>query len=463
VAIPQHVFREYDVRGRAADEITPELARLLGYVFGRRLRAAGRGQALVGRDNRRSSPALAAAVAEGLTAAGCDVVDLGLCVTPAFYFAREHLGCDAGVMVTASHNPGDENGFKLALGRGTLYGEEIAALGREVAALAAAGGLPEERPGRVTSADVGAAYLDAIVERVRLARPRRVVCDCGDGTASLFAPALLRRLGCEVVPLYCGNDPDFPHHHPDPARAENLRDLIARVRSERADLGLAFDGDGDRLGAVDGEGRILWGDQLMMLFWREILTRHPGAEALIEVKCSQALVEEVERLGGRPFFHRTGHSYIKATLYARNLLFAGEMSGHLFFHDEYYGFDDALYAGARLLRLVAAAGRSLAELAAELPHYPSTPEVRASCPDGAKFAVVAAVRDHFAARLPVVDVDGARILFPDGWGLVRASNTQPALVLRCEARSPEALRRICDEVASALARHPEVGPVDWGI
>jgi phosphomannomutase/phosphoglucomutase len=279
------------------------------------------------------------------------------------------------------------------------------------------------------------------------------------GTA--LRPTLLRRLGCEVEELYCGNDPDFPHHHPDPARPENLQDLIAAVRKVEADVGLAFDGDGDRLGAVAGDGSILWGDTLMMLFWREILPRHPGAEVLVEVKCSQALYEEAERLGGRPFFHRTGHSYIKATLYERNLLFAGEMSGHLFFHDDYYGYDDALFAAARLLRLVASATSPLAALAAELPHYPATPEVRVSCSDTEKFRIVDAVRTEFAQRLPVVEVDGARILFPEGWGLVRASNTQPALVLRCEGRTEAALRAICGEVEAALARYPAVGAVDW--
>ena len=457
MAVPLHVFREYDIRGRADGEITPEFARLLGLAFGRQ---AGGGSVVLGRDNRRSSPALAAAAADGLRAAGCDVVDIGLCVTPCFYFAREHLGVKPGMMVTASHNPGDENGFKLALGRSTLYGEEIAALGRAMAA----GPAPASTPGGLRQIDLGAAYLDAIAERVRLARPLKVVCDCGDGTASLFAPKLLRRLGCEVTELFCGNDPDFPHHHPDPARPENLRDLIATVRRTGADLGLGFDGDGDRLGAVADDGGILWGDTLMMLFWREILPAHPGAEVLVEVKCSQALYDEAARLGGRPFFHRTGHSYIKATLYGRNLLFAGEMSGHLFFHDEYFGYDDALYAGARLLRLLAGAGgRPLSALARELPHYAATPEVRVTCADAEKFRIVDALRADFAARLPVVDVDGARVLFPEGWGLVRASNTQPALVLRCEGRTQSALHTICDAMGTALARYPEVGAIDWGI
>ena len=449
-----HVFREYDIRGKADREIMPEFAHRLGLVFGQRV---GRRAVILGHDNRRSSPALAAAACEGLRAAGCDVIDIGLCVTPCFYFAREHLGVQPGMMVTASHNPGDENGFKIALGRSTMYGDEIAALGRAMAAAPA----PTAEAGSVRQMDLSAAYLDAITSRVRLARPLKVVCDCGDGTASLFAPKLLRGLGCEVEELYCGNDPDFPHHHPDPSRPENLRDLIATVRQKGADIGVAFDGDGDRLGAVAGDGTILWGDTLMMLFWREILPQHQGAEVLVEVKCSQALFEEAARLGGRPFFHRTGHSYIKATLYERNLLFAGEMSGHLFFHDEYFGYDDALYAAARLLRLVAAAGRDLAGLAAELPHYPVTPEVRVACPDAEKFRVVDAMRAAFAEHFQVVDVDGARILFPGGWGLVRASNTQPALVLRCEGRTESALGDICAEIQTALARYPAVGAVDW--
>jgi phosphomannomutase/phosphoglucomutase len=460
VDVPLHVFREYDVRGNAERELTSDLARLLGRAFGELARARGCREVAVGRDNRLSSPRLRDAVVRGVGQAGLGVVDLGEVITPAFYFARVHYGLDAGVMITASHNPGDENGFKLALGPGTLYGEDVAALGRRVAELAASEP-PPEAPGPVRAVDPREAYVAAIVERVSLNRPLRVAVDCGNGTASDLAPEVLRRLGCQVVPLFCVSDPRFPNHHPDPVRPENLRQLIAAVREQGCDLGLGVDGDGDRLGAVADDGRILWGDQLMILFWREILPRRPGATALVEVKCSQALVDEVERLGGRPRFHRTGHSYIKASLHASGAPFAGEMSGHLFFADEWFGFDDALYAGARLCRLVAASGQPLSALADSLPRYEATPEVRVACPDDRKFDVVAALRDRLGRRHPVVDVDGARVLFPDGWGLVRASNTQPALVARCEARTPEALRAICAEMERELSAFPEVGAVRW--
>lgn len=466
IEVPLHVFREYDVRGDAERELTSELARLLGRAFGELARQHGCAEAVVGRDNRLSSPRLRDAVVQGLAEAGLAVVDLGQVITPTFYFARVHYGIDAGVMITASHNPGDENGFKLALGRGTLYGEDIAALGRRVAELAGAAPMTASQPATapplaLRHIDPRPDYIDAIASRIRLARPLKVAVDCGNGTASDVAPEVLRRLGCQVVPLFCESDPRFPNHHPDPVRPENLRQLIATVREQGCDLGLGVDGDGDRIGAVTDDGRILWGDQLMILFWREILPRYPGATALIEVKCSQALVDEVERLGGRPRFHRTGHSYIKASLYADGAPFAGEMSGHLFFADEWFGFDDALYAGARLCRLVAAADQPLSALAATLPAYESTPEVRVPCPDDRKLAVVAEIQRRFAARRPVVDVDGVRVLFPDGWGLVRASNTQPVLVARCESRTAAGLRAICAELERELAAFPEVGAIRW--
>ncbi len=462
VVVPDMIWREYDVRGVAGREITPALARLLGQAFGEASRRRAAGEVLVGHDNRVSSPALAAAVIDGLRAAGCPVAFLGEVTTPVFYFARVHEGIDPGVMVTASHNPGEENGFKLALGRGTLVGQAIQDLAARVRALA---GMPEaaaEPPPPVRRLDALPVYLADMTARVQLARPLHVVVDCGNGTASASTPEAFRRLGCRVSELYCTSDPSFPNHHPDPVRPENLRDLIRQVRAEGADLGIGIDGDGDRIGAVAGDGRILWGDELMMLFWREILPRYPGSPALVEVKCSQALWDDLEAHGARPFFHRTGHSHIKATLYARDLPFAGELSGHLFFHDEFPGYDDATYAAARLMRLLAAGDRSLAELAAGLPRYFATPETRVACPDDRKFEVVAALQRAFAAQAEVVTVDGARVLFGDGWGLVRASNTQPVLVLRCEGRTREAMERICREMERALSRHPEVGMVNWG-
>ncbi len=461
--VPPGIFREYDIRGVYGQDLSPEVARRVARAFAAYLRHRTPGEPLlpvvVGHDNRASSPELHRAVVEALVDSGCAVVDVGLVTTPVFYFARVHLRVDGGVMVTASHNPPEYNGFKLAHGFGTLYGADI----QEVRRLAEAG-VATHGDGSVRAADVTPAYRAAIRDRVKLGPRRlRVVVDCGNGTASVVAPQVLRDLGVEVVELYCDSDPTFPHHHPDPVDPKNVQDLIRTVGAERADVGLGFDGDGDRIGVVDDQGRIVWGDELMILFWREILPKYPGAQAIVEVKCSQALVDEVRRLGGRPFFYKTGHSLIKAKMKEIGAVFTGEMSGHMFFADEYYGFDDAVYAAARLLRILSHTDRPLSVLLADVPRYSATPEVRVPCPDDRKFAVVEALVRHFKERYEVVDVDGARVLFGDGWGLVRASNTQPVLVVRAEGTTPEALRRIQKVLEEALARFPEVGPVDWGV
>jgi phosphomannomutase/phosphoglucomutase len=460
--VPPGIFREYDIRGVYGRDLTPEVAGRVARAFAAYLRRKAPDDrplpVVVGHDNRASSPELHRAVVEALVDSGCAVVDVGLVTTPVFYFARVHLGVDGGVMVTASHNPPEYNGFKLAHGFGTLYGEDI----QEVRRLAETG-VAVRGEGSVRTADVIPAYRAALRDRVKLGPRRlRVVVDCGNGTASVVAPQVLRDLGVEVVELYCDSDPTFPHHHPDPVDPKNLQDLIRTVRVERADVGLGFDGDGDRIGVVDDQGRIVWGDELMILFWREILPKYPGAQAIVEVKCSQALVDEIRRLGGRPFFYKTGHSLIKAKMKEIGAVFTGEMSGHMFFADEYYGFDDAVYAAARLLRILSHTDRPLSALLADVPRYYATPEVRVPCPDDRKFAVVEALVRQFKERYEVVDVDGARVLFGDGWGLVRASNTQPVLVVRAEGTTPEALRRIQKVLEEALARFPEVGPVDWG-
>jgi phosphomannomutase/phosphoglucomutase len=379
-------------------------------------------------------------------------------ITPVFYFARVHLQVDGGIMVTASHNPGQFNGFKLAHGFGTLHGGEI----QEVRELA--GTVPQRggARGEMERLDLLPAYRAMLREKIQLGPRRlRVVVDCGNGTASLIAPDALEELGCEVIPLYCESDPRFPHHHPDPVDPRNLQDLIALVRREGADVGVGLDGDGDRLGVVDDRGEILWGDLLMILFWREILPRYPGTVGIVEVKCSQSLYDEIARLGGRPIFYRTGHSLIKAKMREVGAVFTGEMSGHMFFADEYYGYDDAVYAAARLLRILSHTTQPLSALLADVPRLPATPEVRVDCPDEVKFDVVRALTEEFRARYPIIDIDGVRVLFPDGWGLVRASNTQPALVLRAEARTTDVLRSITGEIERALARFPGVGPVAW--
>jgi phosphomannomutase/phosphoglucomutase len=455
-ALNPEIFREYDIRGVVGVDLTPEVSAQIARAYAAVMRPQG-GPVVVGRDNRTHSPVLADAASAALAASGCRVVDIGTVISPIFYYARTLWDIDAGIMVTASHNPPEFNGFKLGGRSGTLYGEEIQQIRRR----AEAGPFVAGSGGREVR-DAAAPYLAMLRDRVRLGPRRlRVALDCGNGTASLFAPEALAAWGVEVFPLYCESDPSFPHHHPDPVDARNLTDLIALVRRERCDLGIGLDGDGDRLGIVDDHGAIIWGDLLMVLYWREILPRHPGADVLVEVKCSQALVEEARRLGGRPFFYRTGHSVIKAKMREIGAVFAGEMSGHMFFADEFYGFDDALYAAGRLLRILSQGDRPLSALLADVPRYPITPEVRVACPDDRKFTVVAALVEEFKRDHDVVDVDGARVLFGDGWGLVRASNTQPVLVVRAEAQTPEALTRITQALAAALARFPEVGPLTW--
>jgi len=464
--LARDIFREYDLRGVVGRDLDADGAFVLGRAYARFLDEEGSvGPVVVGRDNRLSSAELSRAVQEGLMAEGRDVVDIGEVSTPLFYYARILYGIDGGVMVTASHNPPEFNGFKLAHGHATIYGEDIQRVRRlaealmgEDASSAAAG----RRRGRREERDAASPYLEMLKEKIRLGPRRlRVAVDCGNGTMSHFAPAALEGWGCEVIRLYCESDPTFPHHHPDPVQAANLVDLIRTVRESGADLGVAYDGDGDRLGVVADDGSIVWGDTLMILFWREILPRYPGATALVEVKCSQALVEEIERLGGRPVFSRTGHSLIKARMREVGAVFTGEMSGHMFFADEYFGFDDALYATGRLLRILSHTERSLHELLADVPRYWSTAETRIACPDDAKFRVVRDLVERFRQTHRVIDVDGARVIFPDGWGLVRASNTQPALVARCEATTREGLERICRIMKEALARYPEVEDFQW--
>lgn len=487
-SISPDIFREYDIRGVAGEELTPEVARLVARAFAGWLEERGgtggpRGAraaeskgaadaavpkvALLGRDNRLSSPGLAAGAARGFREAGWDVVDIGVAPTPVFYWAGVRRGPGCGIMVTGSHNEARYNGMKLQAGPGTLYGEDIQEVGRRAAAVAAG----EARAASGAPAGAGPSrelqvlddYLDDLLGRIAPARRLRVAIDCGNGTAGLVAPRLFERLGCEVLPLYAELDGTFPGHWPDPVVPKNLARLQEVVRDSRADVGLAFDGDADRLGVVDDRGEILWGDVLMILFWREILARRPGAEAIVEVKCSQGLVDEIRRLGGNPVFHATGHSLIKATMRRTGAPFAGEMSGHLFFADEYYGFDDALYAAARLVRIVAGQDRPLSGLLADRPRYFATPEIRLECPDQVKFQLVERVRRLLEEQgVDVVAVDGARANYPGrGWLLVRASNTQPALVIRCEGRSREELAWLCSEAARVLRQAAkEVGLKD---
>ncbi len=469
VRINPSIFREYDIRGIVGSDLTADVAEAIARAYVAYLRhavsssvrgGAGEGDLIpvvVGCDNRESSPWIRDAVVHGLVTSGCRVIDIGTVITPSFYFARVHYGIDGGVMITASHNPPQFNGFKLARGFGTIYGEEI----QEIRHLAERGA-QVSGPGTMERRDVVPAYRAMLKEKIQLGPRRlRVVLDCGNGTASLVAPQVLEAWGVEVVCLYCDSDPRFPHHHPDPVQPENLKDLIATVRRTGADIGIGLDGDGDRIGVVDERGEILWGDTLMILFWREILPKHPGTVGIVEVKCSQALYEEIARLGGRPIFYKTGHSLIKAKMKELGAVFTGEMSGHMFFADEYYGFDDAVYAAGRLLRIVTGTDQTLSQLLADVPRYHVTPEIRVDCPDEVKFEIVEKITAEFKRRYEVVDIDGARVLFEEGWGLIRASNTQPALVIRAEARTEAGLQRVKATLTEALTRFSAVGPIRW--
>jgi len=450
------IFREYDIRGDVGTDLTPEAFEAIGRAFGSILRERGVGRMCVGRDLRNSSPGLSAGFTDGVLSTGVDVDDLGVILTPTLYFAMNALDYPAGAIVTGSHNPAHMNGLKVGIGHATLYGEEIQALRRR-----AENGPYATGSGRLRVADPIPRYLDDLKGRITLDRPLKVVVDPGHGTAALYGPRFVRSLGAQVVPLFCDPDPSFPDHFPDPSDPRNLADLQRAVVESGADVGLAFDGDADRLGAVDDRGHIVTGDQLMALFWREVLAAHPGAPAIVEVKSSQMVWDEIVAHGGQPFFWRTGHSLIKAKMREVGAVFAGELSGHFFFGDEFWGYDDALYAAGRLLRQVARSGRSLSAMTADMAVRPATPEVRVDCPDARKFDVVAKVAEALGREHEVVTVDGVRARFGTGWGLVRASNTQPVLVLRAEADDASGLAAIESALAAALSAFPEVAPVDW--
>ena len=449
-ALSPGIFRQYDIRGVVGVDLFPETARAIGLAYARHLAGLGRrGAVAVGRDNRPSGAALRDALVDGLTAGGLDVVDVGVVPTPLVYWSLHHLDVVGGIQITGSHNPPEYNGFKLCVGTQSLHGHDIQAL----YALTQAPAAPAAGAGAVRGEDVVARYVDDVVARTGpLARRLRVVVDCGNGAASLLAERLFGRLGVDATYLFCESDGTFPNHHPDPTVVENLQDLIAAVRSGGADLGIAFDGDGDRIGVVDGEGDIVWGDHVLIVYARDVLARTgAGQPVIFDVKCSQALPWAVERAGGRPVMWKTGHSLIKDKMAETGAPLAGEMSGHMFFGEGFYGHDDALYGAARLLRIVAEDGRGLRAMLADVPKFVSTPELRVDCPDHRKFAVVAAAAEHFRKTHEVIDVDGARVLFGDGWGLVRASNTQPILVMRYEARTAERLDAIRDEMEAWLA------------
>ena len=453
--VPTHAFREYDIRGIADRDLTNAVAAGVGRGFATLLGAGQRQLRIaVGKDCRLSSNRLFDALVDGITKAGASVVDVGVGPTPMLYASVHALSTDGGVMITGSHNPGDENGFKMMRGKASFFGADIQAL-RSV--------IEQERfasapvPGHVERVEIKDKYVDMVTTGIHLARTDlKFVLDAGNGSGGPLAVACMNKLGLSPDPLFCEMDGRFPNHHPDPTVPKNLDALVERVTKTGARVGLAYDGDADRLGAVDANGEIVWGDKLMILFSRALLAERPGAAILGEVKCSQTLYDDIAKHGGRPIMWKTGHSLIKAKMKEEGALLAGEMSGHLFFADRYYGFDDAIYASLRLLEILARDPRTLGEMLADIPRTFATPEIRVDCPDAIKFDVVAAVRSHYrGAGLSVVDIDGARISFgterEPAWGLVRASNTGPVLVMRFEAASAQRRDSIRAEVERVVS------------
>jgi phosphomannomutase / phosphoglucomutase len=439
------IFRQYDIRGIAGKDMDEKDVVLLGRGIGTYLRRQGNSHIAVGRDCRVSSDDYAQRLMEGLTATGCRVVDIGMCPTPVSYFAIRHLSTQGAVMVTASHNPADYNGFKICSGVDSVFGGQI----QEIRHLIDAGDFLEGQ-GSVEGCEILPAYVEHILDNIDLKTPLRVGVDAGNGMGGLTAIPIIANLGCEVFELFTEPDGTFPNHEADPTVAANMQDLVALVKKEKLDVGFGYDGDGDRIGVVDSDGSIICGDQLMILFSREILSRKPGAVFISEVKCSQTMYDDIEKNGGRAIMWKTGHSMIKQKMKEVRAELAGEMSGHIFFADRYFGFDDAVYATCRLLEILSDTGKTIGELLADVPRTFNTPEIRVEMPDNVKFKVVERVTDYFRQREKVIDIDGARVLFDDGWGLVRASNTQPALVLRFEALSEERLAEIRHIVESAL-------------
>jgi phosphomannomutase/phosphoglucomutase len=432
------VFREYDIRGIVQDDFDDEFVVSLGRAYATILIEAGKRNITLGRDCRLSSDMLRERLLEGLLPAGINVTDIGVVPTPLLYFSMLHWQMDGGAMITGSHNAAEYNGFKLGVGPTTIFGEEIQRVRRIIEAhafkTAAAKGSLTYRP-------VVPDYQQFIKRNIMLT-PMKVAVDAGNGCGGAVAAPLMREMGLETVELYVEMDGRFPHHHPDPTVEENMRDLQAAVKRSGARVGIAYDGDADRIGAVDENQRIVWGDELMVVFSRSILKERPGAAIIGDVKCSRRLYDDIARHGGRPIMWKTGHSLIKSKLKQENAALAGEMSGHMFFNDRYYGFDDAIYASLRLLEILGREGRGLAELLSDLPKTSFTPEIRVDCADDLKFEVVRKAAEYFRKNYETVDIDGARVSFPGGWGLVRASNTQPALVMRFEARDEQTLGEI---------------------
>ncbi len=441
------MFREYDIRGIAGEDMTEDDVIQIGKGVGTFLLQHGCSKLTVGRDCRITSELYSEKLIEGLLSTGCDVINIGVCTTPILYYSIKHLEQEGGVMVTASHNPPEYNGFKLCMNSDSVHGKDLQKVLGIINEKSFAGG-----KGSVSSADVVPSYKKFIEKNITISKPLRVGVDAGNGTAGVIAVPVLKSFNCEVHDLYCDMDGTFPNHEADPTKLENMKDLIDMVKEKGLDIGIGYDGDGDRIGVIDEKGNIIFGDQLMIIFAREILSRKPGATFVSEVKCSKTMYDDIEKHGGKAIMWKTGHSLIKKKMKEVKAELAGEMSGHMFFADRYFGFDDAVYASCRLLEILSSTGKKISDLLSDIPKTYSTPEIRVECPDNKKFAVVEKVTEYFRKQYDIIDIDGVRVLFDDGWGLVRASNTQPVLVLRFEAISEKRLSEIRNLVESALDR-----------
>ena len=439
------VFREYDVRGLVGEDLNESFVFDLGRAIGTYATKHGVKEMTLGRDCRLSSEAFSGALTSGLLATGIHVIDIGLCATPMLYFSIRHLNVGGGIMVTGSHNPPDFNGFKICVGPDTIYGEEIQQLRTIIESNSYTKGIGSEKSLTITQA-----YQDFILNNVTISKSLHLVVDAGNGVGGLFSLPLFEKLGCRVTPLYCDVDGRFPNHFADPTVPKNLVDIVATVKKENADIGIAFDGDADRIGVIMNNGEILWGDELLLLFSRFILKDNPGAAIIGEVKCSQRLYDDIEKHGGRGIMWKAGHSLIKGKMKEEKALMAGEMSGHIFFADRYFGYDDAIYAAVRLLEILSRTGQRITDILSDVPKSVSTPEIRVHCPDSIKFNVVEILKDYFKKDYNIIDIDGVRIPFNDGWGLIRPSNTEPVLVLRFEALSEQRLTAIRTIIESGL-------------